>query len=74
MRFLLILSVTFVCLAALIVALVYQAPLSVLSSLGTALGLLVPAFLDASMVEARRRNPTTRAVMDDVRPPAPEPE
>lgn len=32
------------------------------------LGTLVPALLDASRVEARRRDPNTPAIADDVRP------
>lgn len=57
-----------VCVVALAVAGALGASAEVLSALGTACGLLVPAAADALGVEARRKTPGKRAVEDDVDP------
>ena len=57
-----------VAIIALGVAGALGASTQVLSALGTACGLLVPAAADALGVEARRKTPGAKAVEDDIDP------
>jgi hypothetical protein len=67
-RLLFILVATLTVVAALIAAVKLGAAGEITASLCTALGLLIPALLDASQVEKRRRTPGKKAVEDDVPP------
>jgi hypothetical protein len=57
-----------VAIVALGIAGAFGASAQVLSALGTACGLLVPAAADALGVESRRRVPGAKAVEDDIDP------
>lgn len=66
-RVLIILAALALTVVALVVASAVEAPDTVLAALSTLIGVLAPAFVDALMVERRRRNPRIPAIADDVR-------
>lgn len=65
-RTLLICSLAALSIIGLIVAAWLQAPVAVLTAIGTAAGIFTPAAADALQVERRRVDPTTTALIDDV--------
>jgi uncharacterized membrane protein len=70
LRFFTILGLTVLVLALLGLCLVFTASDGVVGACSGALMLLIPALIDASAVERRRRSPTKVAVVDDVRFPS----
>lgn len=66
-RLILILVAIGLDLVAVCVAVALGASVAVLGTLGSPLAVLVPALVDASVVERRRRDPKVAAVRDDVR-------
>lgn len=67
-RLLIVGALAAICLIALVVAATLSASDVVVTSLATALALLVPAVIDSVSVEKRRRTPGQKAVEDDVAP------
>lgn len=67
-RLLLILVATVAVIVALIASVKLEATSEIVTALCGALGVLVPALLDAAGVEKRRRTPGQRAIADDVTP------
>lgn len=66
LRFFTVLGLTLACLIALVFCAIFQAADLVTGAFSGALMLLVPAVIDASAVEKRRRVPGKKAVQDDV--------
>lgn len=66
LRFLTVLGLTLACLAALVCCAIFQVSDVVVGAFSGALMLLVPAVIDANLVEKRRKTPGKKAVSDDI--------
>jgi len=67
-RFALVVILTIVVVVAIALSAIFKVGTEALVALSGALAVLLPAVVDAGLVEQRRRNPTTPAIDDDVAP------